>query len=369
MQTIAGEEWNVIESLLPAGWVDAAKELNAFQRVRRFPDPGALLRLLLFHAANHHGLRSTVAQARAGGLVELSQVALFKRLKSSTEWLRWIGTGLAGSLRETPRLPEGFRLRAVDSSSVQGPASKGTDWRIHYVMDLLTLNCDWVELTDAHGGELLERVPMQRGDVILGDRNYFQPKGVGVAAKAGAHVVVRMRWSHPRMLGEGGGRFQALDHAQQRLRVGQVGSWPVQLVIPGDEPVSGRVIVTRLPGLVAEKAVKRLVASAKKKGKELDPRSLQAAHFVMIFTTLPEEILGATEVLELYRFRWQIELAFKRLKQLLQIGHLPHKDPVAARSWIHAKLVVALLLEVLYRNARAFSPWGYRLEAVTPSPN
>jgi hypothetical protein len=88
----------------------------------------------------------------------------------------------------------------------------------------------------------------------------------------------------------------------------------------------------------------------------------------MLFTTLPAAMLAAPAVLELYRFRWQIELAFKRLKQLLRLGRLPHKDPRAAQTWILAKLVVALLLETLYRNARAISPWGYRFQALTPLP-
>ena len=57
---------------------------------------------------------------------------------------------------------------------------------------------------------------------------------------------------------------------------------------------------------------------------------------------------------------------FKRHKQLLQLGHLPHKDPLAARSWIHAKLVVALLLERLYRNADSLSPWGYAFDRISP---
>lgn len=55
------------------------------------------------------------------------------------------------------------------------------------------------------------------------------------------------------------------------------------------------------------------------------------------------------------------QLAFKRLKQLLQLGHLPHQDGDAARGWIHAKLLVAMLLETLFRNSRNFSPWGYEI--------
>ena len=358
------DEWQVIESLLPAKWREAAREQGAFRRARYMAEPSSLLRLLLFHAVNDGGLRETVAQARAAGIAEMSQVALLKRLRTSGDWLAWICSGLCRAMREEPRLPEGMRPRAVDNTTVQGPASKGTDWRVHYSLDLRTLTCDWLEVTDAHGGELLERTPMQPGDVLLGDRNYLRPAAVRAAIGAQAHVLLRLRWSHPPMLDADGQPFRALAQAR-RLRVGQVGDWPATLLDPEGVPIPGRVVATRLPAPVAAKAVRRATKSSTKKRKNPDPRSLEAAHFVMIFTTLPAALLSGVDVLELYRFRWQIELAFKRLKQLLKLGRLPHKDPRAAKSWILAKLAIALLLETLYRNASAFSPWGYRLQALT----
>jgi hypothetical protein len=230
---------------------------------------------------------------------------------------------------------------------------------------LITLNCDWYEVTDAHGAELLERTPMEKGDVLLADRNYLRAAGAQAAVDAGAHVLVRLRWTHAPMLDGQGQSFHALGHAK-KLKVGKIGAWPVLLLAPEGKPIHGRVVATKLPAPVAAKAERRAAKTSTKKGKKPDPRSLEAAHFVMVFTTLPEMLLAAGDVLELYRYRWQIELAFKRLKQLLKLGRLPHKDPRAAEAWILAKLVVALVLETLYRNARAFSPWGYDLEALSP---
>jgi hypothetical protein len=364
MRPAPTDEWNVIETLLPPAWREASREQRAFRRARYVTDPAVLLRLLLFHAVNDGGLRETVAQARASGIAEMSQVALLKRLRTSVEWLAWIGAGLGRLLREEPRVPKGLRPRAVDSTTVQGPASKGTEWRVHYTIDLTTLTCDWYELTDMHGGELLERAPMQRGDVLLGDRNYLRPAGVRSAVEAGAHVLLRLRWTHSAMHDRRGRSFSTLTHAQ-RLKVGQVGEWTVALLdAKGSAPIGGRVVATKLPAPVAAKAERRAAKTSTKKSKKPDPRSLEAAHFVMLFTTLPASKLAAKDVLELYRFRWQIELAFKRLKQLLKLGRLPHKDARAAQGWIHAKLVIALLLETLYRNAQAFSPWGYRIDSL-----
>jgi hypothetical protein len=353
--------------MLPLGWREAAREQGAFRRARYVKDPAGLLRLLLFHAVNDGGLRETVAQARASGIVDMSQVALFKRLRTAGPWLAWIGAGLCRDLREELRLPAGLRPRAVDSTTVQGPASTGTEWRVHYALDLTTLTCDWYQLTDAHGGELLERTPMRKGDVLLADRNYLRPAAVRAAVNADAHVLLRLRWTHSPMQDRAGRPFQALRHAR-RLRVGQVGDWPVVLLDPNGAPMAARVIATKLPAPLAAKAERRVAKHASKKSTTTDPRSLEAAHYVMVFTTVPPALLPATKVLALYRFRWQIELAFKRHKQLLKLSRLPHQDARAAQGWILAKLVIALLLEALYRTARAISPWGYRLDLLASVP-
>lgn len=362
MNTTTSDEWGVVQSLLPPGWEAAAREHGAFRRARYLAEPGVLLRLLLFHAVNDCGLRETVAQARASGVASMSQVALLKRLRTAGAWLAWIGSELCRDWRDAPRVPKAMRLRAIDSTTVQGPASKGTEWRVHYSLDLNSLSCDWFELTDAHGAERLERTPMQTGDVLLADRNYLRPAGVAAAHRAGAYVLIRMRWTHPALQDPKGRPFKAIEHIRS-VKVGKVEAWPAQIPTAPGESVAGRVVVVRLPAPLAAQAVRRIQRKSSKKSKKPDPRSLEAAQVVMLFTTVPESLLAAADVAELYRFRWQVELAFKRMKQLLKLGRLPHQDAAVARTWIHAKLVVALLLETIFRNARTLSPWGFALQS------
>lgn len=363
-----GDEWNVVESLLPSGWEEQARILGAFQRARYVGCPGDVLRLILFHVMNDCGLRATVAQARAAGLMSVSQVALLKRLRTAGPWLRWLAMELCRGLRERPELPGKLRPRAVDSTTIQGPAAKGTDWRLHYTLDLLTMGCDWHELTDAHGAEGLERTPVRHGDVLIGDRNYFRAKGVRVVVGNGADVLVRMRWTHPKLVDDRGNEVSALSLARD-LRVNTIGEWPVAIPGDGDSDIGARIITVRLPDEVAKLAVKRMLKNAARRQKSPDPRSTEAASFVMLFTTLPQDVLEASKVTDLYRYRWQVEIAFKRHKQLLKLGKLPHKDPWAAESWILAKLVVALLLETLCRRSAAVSPWGYEFDKLQMGKN
>jgi hypothetical protein len=131
----------------------------------------------LFHAVNAAGLRQSAALPRAADVARLSQVALLKRLRKSRDWLAWIGAGLCGELRDRAGPPGAVRLRVVDSTTVRGPASRGTHWGVHYALNLTSLRWDWRELSDAHGGESLTRVPLRQGDVILADRDFFTPRG------------------------------------------------------------------------------------------------------------------------------------------------------------------------------------------------
>ncbi|MGA7330089.1 MAG: transposase [Rhodomicrobium sp.] len=48
---------------------------------------------------------------------------------------------------------------------------------------------------------------------------------------------------------------------------------------------------------------------------------------------------------ELYRARWRIEMAFKRLKSLIGLSAPPSEDPAVAKTWILAHLLMVLLIE------------------------
>src|SRR5579864_5225924 len=102
---IAEENWKVLVSLLPAGWQQTAWQSGAIERLRGFPSPDVLLRMLLLHVARGYSLRETVVRAKLANWTDISDVALLKRLHNSEEWLRSLCIEL---LRETVAYrPEG----------------------------------------------------------------------------------------------------------------------------------------------------------------------------------------------------------------------------------------------------------------------
>jgi len=65
---------------------------------------------------------------------------------------------------------------------------------------------------------------------------------------------------------------------------------------------------------------------------------------------------------ELYRLRWQIEIAFKRLKSLLRIDELRAFDPVLAQTYLLAKLLAAVLVDAVRTQGPDFSPYGFPVQ-------
>jgi IS4 transposase len=66
---------------------------------------------------------------------------------------------------------------------------------------------------------------------------------------------------------------------------------------------------------------------------------------MILATSLPETGFPGHEILAAYRLRWQIELAFKRLKSLLHIDKLRTRTATGTRCWVQAHLLVALLCD------------------------
>jgi len=112
-----------------------------------------------------------------------------------------------------------------------------------------------------------------------------------------------------------------------------VGDWAV--AVPGRAGLlPGRVCAIKKSRHAAAKVPQHVRRQAQKHGTTVKAESLEAASYVFVFTTVKATLMSAAKVLEFYRGRWQIELVFKRLKSLLDLGHLREVDPAAARLWI-----------------------------------
>src|SRR2546429_4565559 len=85
------DDWSILSTFLPEGWQQKARECGALTRARGIAGPEALLQILLIHIANGCSLAETSVRAEQLGLGQLNQSAVYKRLRSAEEGLRWMG--------------------------------------------------------------------------------------------------------------------------------------------------------------------------------------------------------------------------------------------------------------------------------------
>ena len=357
------EDWEILVGMLPPTWQRTARLSGAFERLRGFESVNELLHVLLMHVGCGYSLRETAVRAKAAGLAEVSDVTLMNRLQQAEGWLHHLCQALLAESGVRWCGPQPRRhLRAVDGTVIKEPGPTGSAWRLHYSLRLPELTCDHLLITPTRGGntaENLERFPVARGDIILADRGYCHPAGVARIARRGADVIVRLNSSVP-LFGADDRPFALLPELRTLSTAGSVRQWRVGMH-DGGQGVAGRLCAVRKSQQAIAAAQRKLDQREHKHQCRVKPETREYARYVAVFTTLPEAEMGAAEVLEYYRFRWQIELVFKRLKSILAVGHLPKHDEQSSRAWLYGKLFVALLTQKLVRLGSSISPWGYEL--------
>src|SRR6266849_8293379 len=288
-----------------------ARVRRAFTRAREVKSATALFRLAMAFGGCGMSLRETCAWAAATGLADLADTALLERLCKAAPWL---GDIVAAIIAKQAQLPvgrwAGYRLRALDGTSICQPGADRTTWRLHVGYDLATGQVDQLELTDIHGAENLQRLTYPLGDIVLADRYYARPRALRPVIDAGAHFIVRTGWNSLRLLqanGEPFDLFAAL--AAQAEQEGEVQVRIYEGTTEALEPLSLRLVIRRKNPEQAAAEQKRLLKDAKKRGKQPDPRSLEAAKYILLLTSLPAADFPPADILALYRFRWHIELA------------------------------------------------------------
>lgn len=336
----------------------SAKEYGALRRHRGVNRAVDLLRIALAYSILDYSLRGLGMWCVVVKLADLSKTALLNRLRRSHAWLGYLVARVLMQRQVAFPTAGGMRIKLIDATVVSRPGSQTGDWRLHVGFDLRQPSLNWVEVTDGKGSENLNRFGFSEGDLCIADRGHaLQSNIVSVIAQK-AWFLVRIGWfRQPGLRQENGLPFDIIAWLRNSsvVAAGQPFEAPVWIPTPS-QFYNLRVIARSIPPEQAEEARRRLHKEANKKGRTVDQRTLFAAGFVMLISNLPASTSDATQILQLYRFRWQIELAFKRLKSLAGLDHLRAKDPGLARSYLYAKLLGALLLDRLIFLVRSRRP-------------
>lgn len=344
-QGISGSWEHEIVARLPADYARAAVEKKAFQRARQIHGPQDLLRGILAYVLSACSLRALSCWAILTDLAEMSERAWGKRLRKAGPWLQWLLEQMLAAPSVShllPALPSHVRVLLIDASSLKQPGGTGDDWRLHLAYDLLRSQMAEVRLTDQQGAESLAPFSLHPGDVVVSDRGYGYRKNVAAASKQGAQVLLRFA---PNTLPLQQPDGTPLDVVAWLREQGEGTHLLPALCSFEKQTYPVRVLAQSLPEEAAERARQERRESCRRHGRQIQEDTLFLAGWVLLVSTLDAKVWTPQLALRLYRARWQIELLFKRLKQILRLNQLRSKHPQTVQATLFALLLAWALQE------------------------
>ena len=207
--------------------------------------------------------------------------------------------------------------------------------------------------------QLLRCAPVAR-EVLIADRGYARAKELRACLDpSGPNArgfIVRVGWKALALHGQNDTPFDLIAHLEEPFPGDGPRQWTVRVAARARHALAPlRLIAVPLPADKVEAIRTKLRQNASRKQKKLDPRTLVAAGFMVLATSLPEDI-PADEILAACRPRWQIEIAFKRLKSLIHIDRLPARTVAGSLSWLYPHLILTLLIDDMSQDFLVSSP-------------
>jgi hypothetical protein len=350
------KQFKQLLKLLPEGWEEKAKDLGALQRGREIKTPEELLRLILLYLTEGKSMAGTSAITNLSGTATMSKVAVFKRIQNSGEWLQWMCTHIyrkAGLLIEKPLWLKNKNVLLIDGSEDARGGKERLHFMLHYSMDMFTLASRDFTITDEENGEKLTNfTKLGTDDIVIADRAYGTLKGIAHLKEYGADYILRLRGRAFNIYDKKGDKIDLMKEFSGLMswEYGEITGW---CVINGEkEPI--RICALRKNAINEWKGMRRL----KKERSGIFVSALQEEYnkYIIVITSLGKKTT-TEQVLDLYRTRWQIEIAFKRLKSLFRYNEIPARKPENIKTWFYGKLLLAALCETLVNTGR-FSPSG-----------
>ena len=381
--------WEFIQAQLPEGWRGLAVEMGLIHPVlpqlhAKINDIEPILRMELQRAGLEESLQTTTATVAAakkasergaagqeedasGSLVELSATSLHYWERKLGPYLAELLARMVGARDAFSALRwSGYEVVIADGTTVTRPGANGTTARVMYAMrlaDMTLLNC---LVTDEHGGEALRLFEVSSGQLWLCDRFYSNPEDIAWVVKAEGDVLVRYNRGALPLYDAGGRPFDVMDHVRTLQTPGEIAEWSVEVHPKGRAPIAGRLCAVRLSEENANKARQWL---RRERGSKAPRDSLEAAAWVMVFTTASCERLPLPQVLALYRLRWQVELEIKRDKSIGGLDKLPNFRSDTIATWLYAKLLIHQIARKIISPAVAFPPSAVGSTALAASAN
>lgn len=326
---------------LPDNIQQKAVEFKAFCRSRKVKTPLELLHIVFMYCGLDFSMRNTAANFTLLYGESITDTAIEERLKTCGPWVKAM---LAEMLHLNEHQLTGRRVFVIDATTIEAPGAKGTDHRLHGLFDLLNLEFVQMNITDAHVAESLRHFSFQDGDIIIADGIYCRPNEITELKGKGVDLILRYNTRIP-LYDENG---EKIDLVKEIKKFPKATMRTIEGFVKTSDGKTQKIWlhIYKLSEEEANNARRRLRKKGAKKGYTPKKETLFLAGWFLVISTIPSKIMDSNKVANLYRSRWQIELAFKRMKSILDADKLRAKaNGPLAHLWLHGKMLFVLLID------------------------
>ena len=168
-------------------------------------------------------------------------------------------------------------------------------WRVHGAFDLPAEQFGDFVLTDEHGGEQLDRIPVVKGEYPPRRSRLSEPDRIASVLQDGGDVVIRAGWRNACWLDADG---QPVDlQAEFRTAVDGLIDRPIWIRRKRGAAVALRLIALRKSDAAAAEARRKARHQARKEGYQLSQEGLAAADWILLVTSLSADAYSTDDVL------------------------------------------------------------------------
>jgi len=333
---------------LPENYEKTCFETKAMERSRVIKSPKDLMFFCLLYLSQKYSLVELSLVAKLKGF-KLSNVAFMKKLSKCCEWYKQIIKDMLPLVifkYNKPKNLEKYKLVAVDASDVTQKGKDKKIFRLHYMINICNLSTEKYKITTQKIGESLSNFSINSDYLVIADRCYGNKVGINHCLNSRGNFIIRLRNKAFNLYDVDNKKILLLE----KLKSCEENS-PVDFIgyfyNKNGLKTKVRICGIKKPADKILESEKKLAKKERREGKTYSEETKLLNNYIVVATSLGEDV-SAVDILCTYRLRWQIEIYFKRLKSILDLGDVPNKKEENIISWLNGKMVVSLLLERFY---------------------
>jgi len=236
----------------------------------------------------------------------------------------------------------------VDATYVKTEGVDGDRYSIHSCFDLGEGQFSDFKVDDTTGKEGFNHFTWAAGTIAIGDRAYAKAKQLSELVNNGVDFIVRVGLRSMNLQNLDGSKFNLIE-AVRDVNEDETAGHDIQIAVKKGnkilKTVKGRLLISKLSKKTQARSQKIAKRAGQKRQTTPAPETLELANYLVLFTSLSEATIPRATVFTLYRLRWQIEIAFKRLKSLLKLEELKAQDDQLVQVCLYASLILSLITE------------------------